>query len=87
METGEKEKELGIDVLRVYMVFYIKSHGNLCAGFLFAVLWSFGWFGRFSRWWCVFSCVIQDIEVYFYDICKFLSFLKSALFISSQSRS
>ena len=37
METGEKEKELGIDVLRVYMVFYIKSHGNLCAGFLFAV--------------------------------------------------
>lgn len=47
METGEKEKELGIDVLRVYMVFYIKSHGNLCAGFLFAVLWSFGWFSRF----------------------------------------
>ena len=35
----------------------------------------------------MFSCVIQDIEVYFYDICKFLSFLKSALFISSQSRS
>ena len=49
METGEKEKELGIDVLRVYMIFYIKSHGSLCAGFLFAVLWSFGWFGRFSR--------------------------------------
>lgn len=48
-ETGEKEKELGIDVLRVNMVFYIKSHGSLCAGFLFAVSWSFGWFSRFSR--------------------------------------
>lgn len=55
-----KKNELGIDALRACMVFYIKSHGNLCAGFLLAVSWSFGWFSRFSlrnsskRWWCVF---------------------------------
>jgi hypothetical protein len=27
---------LGIDALRVNMIFYIKSHGSLCAGFLLA---------------------------------------------------
>lgn len=31
-ETGEEKKnELGIDALWVYVVFYKKSHGNLCA--------------------------------------------------------
>ncbi|WP_138309758.1 MULTISPECIES: hypothetical protein [unclassified Clostridium] len=50
-ETGEEKKnELGIDALWVYVVFYKKSHGNLCAGFLVAVSWSFGWFSRFLVW-------------------------------------
>ena len=47
---GEKKNELGIDALWVYVVFYKKSHGNLCAGFLVAVSWSFGWFSRFLVW-------------------------------------
>ena len=50
-ETGEEKKnELGIDALWVYVVFYKKSHGNLCAGFLVVVSWSFGWFSRFLVW-------------------------------------
>ena len=46
----EKKNELGIDALWVYVVFYKKSHGNLCAGFLVVVSWSFGWFSRFLVW-------------------------------------